>query len=180
MDWGIVKKHASPHTPAANGIIESSHKAMGQILRTIMKDRKPKTVKEFDLVVDDAIAQTIRACRCASSTSLQGHSPGALVFGRDMNMNIPIVSDIISISENRQLQTDLRLLRENSKRSHHEYKVGDLVYLINHHSPSDKMKQAWLGPYKILQVHTNGTVTLERGQIHERISIRLLKPSKKD
>ena len=40
------------------------------------------------------------------------------------------------------------------------------------------MKKAWDGPFKILRVHTNGTVTVERGRIHERITIRRIKPDK--
>ena len=94
-----------------------------------------------------------------------------------MLLNIPIVTDIISITHNRQLQTDLRLERENKRRSHHEYTVGQQVYLHNHYSAADKLKPAFLGPYKILQVHTNGTLTVERGQVHERVSIRRCKPA---
>jgi transposase InsO family protein len=177
LDWGIKKVRISSYTPTANGIIESVHRAMGQILRTVVENKQPQTKAELDLLVDDALAQTLRACRCAANTSLQGIAPGALVFGRDMNMNIPIVADIISISQNRQLQTDLRLMRENSRRTRHEYTVGQLAYINNHHDSSDKMKPAWKGPFPIIQVHTNGTVTLQRGQIHERVSIRQIKPS---
>jgi hypothetical protein len=177
MDWGMTKVRISSYTPTANAIIESVHRSMGQILRTIVADKKPTTVEALNSLVDDALSQTLRACRCAANTSLQGVAPGALTFGRDMNLNIPIIADIISISNNRQFQTDLRLMRENSRRSRHEYLVGHLVFINNHHSPADKMKAAWQGPFPILQVHTNGTVTVQKGQIHERISIRHIKPS---
>ena len=30
------------------------------------------------------------------------------------------------------------------------------------------------GPYKIIEVHTNGTVRIKRGSVTERINIRLL------
>ena len=93
-----------------------------------------------------------------------------------MLLNIPIVTDIIAISENRQLQTDLRLERENRKRSHMDYQVGQMVWINNHFTSSDKLKPAWKGPYKVLRVHTNGTLTVERGPIHERLSIRRCKP----
>ena len=100
-----------------------------------------------------------------------------MVFGRDVLLNIPIVTDIISITENRQLQTDLRLERENRRRSHFDYQVDGMVCVQNHFSAADKLKEAWKGPYKILRVHTNGTLTVERGQIHERVSIRRVKPA---
>ena len=150
---------------------------MGQILRTIFDSEQPQTLSKMDNVINSALSSTMRALRSSASTSLDGVSPGALVFGRDMLLNIPIVTDIISITHNRQLQTDLRLERENKRRSHHEYTVGQQVYLQNHYSAADKLKPAFLGPYKILQVHTNGTLTVERGQVHERVSIRRCKPA---
>ena len=51
-----------------------------------------------------------------------------------------------------------------------------MVYVNNHFTSSDKLKPAWKGPYRILRVHTNGTLTVERGLIHERVSIRRCKP----
>ena len=177
QNWGLTKGRISSHTPTANAIIESSHRSMGQILRTIFDNENPKTADEMDVVVNSALAATMRAMRCAASTSLDGVSPGSLVFGRDMLLNVPIVTDIVSITKNRQLQTDLRLERENARRSQHDYEVGGFVYVDNHFSSADKLKTVWLGPYKILRVHTNGTLTLERGQVHERLSIRRCKPA---
>ena len=63
-------------------------------------------------------------------------------------------------------------------RIRHEYQVGDNVYVFNHHSTSDKLKPAWIGPFPILRVHTNNTVTIQRGQMHERMSFRRIKPAK--
>ena len=176
-DWGLKKGRITPHTPTANSVIEASHKSMGQILRTILSQEKPTNMAELDRVVNAALASTMRAMRSAASTSLGGVAPGALVFGRDMLLNVPIVTDIISISHNRQLQTDLRLERENCRRSQHDYQVGEMVYLNNHFSTSDKLKPAWVGPYKISRVHANGNVTIIRGQVHERTNIRRIKPA---
>ena len=177
QNWGLTRGRISTHTPTANAIIESSHKSMGQILRTILANEQPTTQAELDKVVDSALACTMRAMRSAASTSLSGVAPGAMVFGRDMLLNIPIVTDIISITQNRQLQTDLRLERENRRRSQFDYQVDQMVYLKNHFSASDKIKAAWTGPYTIIRVHANGTLTIERGQIHERVSIRRCKPA---
>ena len=176
-NWGLKKGGISTHTPTANAIIESSHLSMGQILRTIFDSENPQNLEDMEKVVQSALAATMRAMRCASSTSLNGVAPGALVFGRDMLLNIPIVADTISVSENRQLQTDLRLQRENARRSHFDYQVGGFVFIKNHFSSSDKLKPAWIGPFKILRVHSNGTLTIQRGQIHERLSIRRCKPA---
>ena len=176
-DAGISKSRITPHTPTANSIIESVHKAIGQIIRTLIHANPPTTKEQVDAVVEKALATAMHACRCASNSSLQGYSAGALVFQRDMHLNIPVIADILTISERRQIKTNQRLLQANAKRKRHEYKVNDLVYVSNHFTAADKLKEAFQGPFKILQVHTNATVTIERGLIHERISIRRLKPA---
>ena len=113
MDYGITKECISAHTPTANAVIESSHCSMGQLLRTILENNSPRSMAEMNIAINNALAQTMHAMQCSSNTSLQGLAPGLIVFGRDMLLNIPIATDIISISENRQLQTDLRLQQEN-------------------------------------------------------------------
>ena len=99
--------------------------------------------------------------RCVSNISLQGNAPGTVVFGRDMNINIPVLVDIVAISANQQLQTDARLMRENHCRMLHEYEVGQQVCVNNHFSSADKLKPVWVGPFPILRVHTNGTITIQ-------------------
>ena len=65
-------------------------------------------------------------------------------------------------------------MNENAKRVEYDYKVGDnvLLYTPNPH----KMEQPREGPYPILQVHTNGTVTLEKGAVSQRLNIRQIVP----
>ena len=51
------------------------------------------------------------------------------------------------------------------------------VYKKLHLSHSDKLREAFSGPYSILRVHTNGTVTIQLTPTStERINIRRLKP----
>lgn len=101
------------HTPTASTLIESSHRLMGQILRTICDREQPQTSAKLDQVVKAALVCTMCAMQCTSSTSFNGVAPGALVFGHHMLLNIPIVTDIVSIAENRQLETNLQLKRKN-------------------------------------------------------------------
>jgi hypothetical protein len=44
-------------------------------------------------------------------------------------LEIPLKVDLLTISRNRQIQIDNRLLRSNARRVPHEYKVGDKVYI---------------------------------------------------
>ena len=84
-----------------------------------------------------------------------------------MNINIPVLTDIVVISAYQQLQTDARLMHENQRCALHECAVGQQVHVNNHFSLVDKLKPVWVGPFPILRVHTNGTITIQRGQIHE-------------
>ena len=64
MDWGLKKGRISTHTPAANSVIESSHKTMGQILRAVFATVNPQNQADMERVIADAIASAIRAMRC--------------------------------------------------------------------------------------------------------------------
>ena len=74
--------------------------------------------------MDAALARMMQALQCASSTSLDGVAPGALMFGWDMLLNIPIVTNIVTLTQNWQLQTDLQLEQQNQKQSRFNYEVG--------------------------------------------------------
>lgn len=73
---------------------------MGQIFQMIFERENAKTMEEMENVIYSALASTMQAMRCATSTSLNGVAPGALVFGHDMWFSIPIVTDIILLTEN--------------------------------------------------------------------------------
>jgi hypothetical protein len=120
----------------------------------------------------------MHACRAASSGALSGLSPGAIVFRRDMHVDIPLIADILTLQNSRQAQIDSRLHRENQRCRRHEYKVGDFIYVHNKNNAANKLKPIFSGPFCILQVHTNNTVSIQRGpNIQERLSIRRIKPS---
>ena len=70
-------------------------------------------------------------------------------------------------------------IKENQKCIHHEYKVGDQVFIVkskDKRSTESKLKQPTEGLYTITRVHRHGTVTIQRDSYEERINIRRLKP----
>ena len=70
---------------------------------------------------------------------------------------------------------DENLRRENARRRHHNYAVGEQV-LVKTIQP-DTMEERYRGPYTITQVYTNGTVSIGRNAaVIERINIRRIKP----
>ena len=96
-----------------------------------------------------------------------------------MFLNIPLIADIITLQNTSQAKIDDRLIKANNKRIRHEFKVNDNVYVHNRHGPQHKLKHVWSGPFPMLQVHTNNTVTVRRSNnVVERLTIRRLKPSK--
>ena len=97
---GIKCKNISPNTPTANSIIEASHKIIGQIIRTLLALKPPKTKTDADNIIDEALATAMHALRCNPVSTLGNYSPGALVFNRDMLLNLPLVTDIITLTKN--------------------------------------------------------------------------------
>ena len=111
--------------PTSNALVESVHRAIGQVIRALVALYPPKTPDEAHVLIDDALATAMHACRCASSSALDNLSPGAVVFNRDMFLSIPFFADISTLTRHRQRAIDLRLLQANARRTRHEYKVND-------------------------------------------------------
>jgi hypothetical protein len=103
-------------------------------------------------------------------------SPGAAIFGRDMLFDILFISDWHKIGEHRQQLTDLNNARENKSRIDYDCKVGQKVLVrkegILRKSESIRHSKPWL----ITSVHTNGTITVQRGNKLEQMNIRRVKP----
>ena len=124
--------------------------------------------------MDNALATAQHAMRCAVSRAT-GVSPGALVFQRDMFLDLPLIADLALIQEKRQVLINENLRRQNLKRREWHYHVGGEV-LIKTVDPA-KMEARAHGPYTIVQVYTNGTLDVRRGpHVIERLNIRRLVP----
>ena len=102
-----------------------------------------------------------------------GTFPGSTIFGRDMLFDIPYLADWTEIGKRRQEQVDKKNTLENRRRKEHDYKIGDKVLVIKD-GVFRKVEDPNEGPYTITQVHTNGTVRIQRGAISERLNIRRL------
>jgi len=174
---GISSRPTTARNPQGNSIIERIHQSVGQVIRALVKIRDPQGAAEAYALVDEALATTMHATRCASSGALKGFSPGAVAFHRDMHLDIPLVADILTIQAHRQQLVDQRLLAANQRRIDHDFAVNELILKKNILGFSDKLKPAWQGPYPIERVHTNGTVTIRlTPNATERINIRRIKP----
>ena len=78
------------------------------------------------------------------------------------------------IRQQKQAQIEKGLICENSTRIDDDYNIGDKVMVrMNQYY---KYKTLFQGPYEIIQVRTNRTVTIQTGAVTARLNIRFLKP----
>ena len=171
-ECGIKAKPITVRNPQANAICERVHQVIANMVRTF-------ELEEIQLDKVDPwggiLAATAYAVRTTYHTTLQS-SPGQLVFGRDMIFNIKHEANWEAIRLRKQKLIDENNRRENAKRLEHVYHTGDKVLVTRH--DANKYETPYLGPYKIREVYTNGTVLVKRGKVLETINIRRLKPFK--
>ena len=106
-------------------------------------------------------------------------TPTQLVFGRDALLNVSFEADWQHIEERKQHRILQNNKRENAKRRHHAYQVGDQVMVQA--DPSRKLEGVrYIGPQTVTQVFDNRTVQLSkasnRGAVSQIWNIRQLKP----
>lgn len=170
---GIQSVPTSVKNPQANAICERLHKTVQDLLNISLRNPPDNIANAIELV-DSCLASAVRSLRCVVHQSLNV-SPGALTFGRDMLLPIPVLADYNLIRERRQAIIDENNRQANLRRRFRDYSPGDSVLLIN--KSRGKLKPKTTGPFTIAATHVNGTVTIQRGPgVLERLSIRRVKP----
>jgi hypothetical protein len=171
-DYGIKGKPITTRNPQANAIVERVHQVVGNIVRTF-------ELQDNYLDEDDPwkgiLSATSFAIRSTYHTTLQ-KTPGQLVFGRDMILNVEHAANWEYIRERKQKIIAKNNKAENSKRIPHIYKALDKVMLKI--GTENKYERPYSGPHTILQVNTNGTVRLQMGAVTDTVNIRRLDPIK--
>ena len=150
------------------------HQSAGNVIRTLTHAQPAQNMLQANQIVDNALSTTMHAIRCAMHNAL-GMSPGAFVFQRDMFLNIPLIANLQTIQDKRQVLINENLRRQNLKRRSFDYAINQevLIKVPNPRKLDDKAE----GPYLITQVHANGTLTIRRTEhVTERINIRRVIP----
>ncbi len=117
---------------------------------------------------------------CSTYHTVLKASPGAARFGQDMLFDILFIADWQKIGEHRQLLTDLNNARENKGRIDYDYKVGQIVLLLKEGILRNVESRWHIKPSLITSVHTNGTITVQRGNKIEQMNIWRVKPFEED
>ena len=169
--YGLKGKPTTIKNPQANAILERVHQVIGNMLRTAEIDMSETVTAEN---ISEFVCNVAWAIRSTHHTVLKS-TPGAAIFGRDMLFDIPFIADWNKIGEYRQAQTDRNTMLENKGRYDHDYVVGEKI-LIRKDGILRKSESRYEGPYTITQVHTNGTIRVQRGSCSERLNIRRVTP----
>ena len=132
QEHGVQDVHTTSRNPQGNAVCERMHQTVANVLRTklnvnnplhltienaikvkLVQDQ-PLTVEEAESLVDQCLAMAMYATRVQTNRSL-GVSPGALVFQRDMFLDIPLIADIVQIRDGRQVKINRNFERETRR-----------------------------------------------------------------
>ena len=171
-DYGIKCKYITTRNAQANSIIERVHQVLGNLMRTFELE---KNYLDEDDPWAGLLAAAAFAIRSTYHTTLKA-TPGQLVYGRDMVLNMKHVANWDAITQAKRKMILKNNKRENSKRIPHTYKVGDEVLLDE---PAFKYETNHSGPYTLRNVYNNGTVSIKKGAILDTVNIRRLTPYKR-
>jgi hypothetical protein len=170
-DYGIKRKIISTRNPQANAIVERVHQTLANLIRS-------QEIQDDPYVDEDdpwggILAAAAFALRSTFHTTLQA-TPGQLVFGRDMILNVQHQIDWTAIKRRKQELIRKNNRIENAKRIPYQYRVGDQVMMEDHRA--NKYETPYKGPYRITKVNTNGTVRLMMGAVTDTVNIRRIHP----
>ena len=141
---------------------------------SITYDGGPEFKKEFGDLLRNEYPNIKR--KPSSKRNPQSNAILERVHGTIGNMIFPIqyVVDWQHIRNRKQRLISKNNAKENKKRVEHDYKIGERVLIFS--SDPNKMEQPRRGPYDIIQVQTNGTVTLQKDNVTERYNVRQIVP----
>ena len=162
--------------PQANSIIERSHIVITNQLRIFNFENEPAPIQNLYSVANDLLQAAAWGIRSTIHTTLQ-QTPGQIVFQRDMIVQLEVTTDWDMIRRRKRHLTKNANDRENMKRLGHDYEPNDKVLIkLDKLKAGGKLGRPTEGPYKVVQVHSNSTLTIERGHYRERINVRRLQP----
>jgi len=156
--------------PQANSICKQMHQSVENILRTLLHGDPRETFSKVNEIVDEVLYIAQHAMQTSVHTTL-GSSPGALLFSRDIFLNVPLPSDWQAITQKREHPVNYRLMRQNAQRRTYDY-VPNKMILKKAHGTGTKLGVQPMGPFQVHRVYVNGTVSIElHTGINELINI---------
>jgi transposase InsO family protein len=143
--------------PQPNAICKQMHQSVGNSLRVLRQWNPPAGLNNAHALVDVALANAMYATRASFHSGLQT-MPRVLAVQCDMVVNIPLMSDLTLVQQNRQQLIDQCLIERNHKHYAYDYQPNQEVLKLEYQP--NKLAPCATGPYQITSVHTNGTITI--------------------
>ena len=106
-------------------------------------------------------------------TSLRA-TTGQMVFGCEMILNTPFISDWEAIRLRNQKPIDKNNQLEDKNCKPHTYRIRNKLLVRN--KKANKYEELYVGPYPINQVWEYGNVTIRWGAVKECINNIWIKP----
>ena len=138
------------------------HQIIGNILQVTLHTNQPQNLNDANQVMDNALATCKHAMRCSVSAPI-GTTPGAMVFGRDMIMDVPLLANLAAIQDGCQQMIDKNIMKQNKKRIEYHFCVDNRVIQIVWNKT--KLSEQLDGPFQILATHCNGNITIQQTSI---------------
>ena len=122
------------------------HQVFCNVSCVLLHSNQPQNIQQANAIMDYSLDAASHAMR-VSVNRIFVVSPGALIFYRYMLMDVPFVSNLLLLHNNRQALVDYNLRRENQRRKTFNYQVGQSVFEL-YPSPNKLITRAH-GPYRI-------------------------------
>ena len=169
-DYGVTARPITVRNPQANAIVERVHQVIGNIIRTFeLENNYLDEINPWKGI----LSATAFAVRSTFHTTLR-NTPGQLVFGRDMILNVKHEANWEYIRARKQKIIEKNNKAENATRVPHTYTIGDKVLIKR--GNENKYETPYQGPYTITSVNENGTVRMLIKNVEDTVNIRRLTP----
>ena len=116
-NYGLKSKPTTTYNPCSNGVVEHVHKVLGDSLRTY--ELQKRDLPEYD-PFGSFLSAAAWAIPSTIHTTLQA-TPGQLVFGRDMLLDLAFKANWGAICAHKQDLINKGVLRANCTRYAHTY-----------------------------------------------------------
>ncbi len=174
-EWILFLQDLANYPVGYTSYIETL-KLNSQHTHTHTHGEPPQNIANTKEYVDEALSIAVHAMRAGIHSTL-GSSPGSLTYNREMFLNIPLIADWHAITQRREHLINDNLIQENQKR--HRYDHVPQQRVLKKNWKPRKLDERTSGPYRVIQTHVNGTLTIElRPGVSERIKIRRVIPYK--
>lgn len=179
---------SSPYHPQTQGALERSHSTLKEYLKSFVNENQTnwhKFVYTAMLTYNSTIHTTTQF---TPFELIFGHKPYIpdSVFELRADITYPeyikMLHHRLKVSREKAIQ-NINASKERSKNYYDkhtrpvQYKIGEYVYVKNHLRLRKALSPVWKGPYKVVKIHGNNTLSILINRRHVKYHYDELKPA---